>query len=58
MRRAIILVLLAAAAALALLLYVSGFVLSNEMNWPLSQSVGGLGFAIFLASYLASRLFR
>jgi ABC-type Mn2+/Zn2+ transport system permease subunit len=49
---------LAAAAALALIVYVSGFVVSNEMNWPLSQSVGGLGAAVFLVSYLASRVFR
>jgi ABC-type Mn2+/Zn2+ transport system permease subunit len=43
------------ASVLALLLYAGGFVLSNEMNWPLSQSVGGLGFAVFLVSYAASR---
>jgi hypothetical protein len=29
-----------------------GWFLSLEMDWPLSQSMGGVGFAIMLASRL------
>jgi hypothetical protein len=32
-----------------------GFILSNEMSWPLSQSVGGVGFAVVVASQMAAR---
>src|SRR5205823_7821221 len=33
-------------AALSLVFLAIGFYLSNVMSWPLSQSVGGVGFAI------------
>jgi len=46
---------LAASAILALLLVASGFVMSIEMDWPFSQSVGGLGFAIVIASHALRR---
>jgi ABC-type Mn2+/Zn2+ transport system permease subunit len=40
-------------AALAALLFVAaGFVLSVKMDWPLSQSIGGVGFAMVVASHL------
>jgi ABC-type Mn2+/Zn2+ transport system permease subunit len=43
------------AAVVALASQAAGFVLSVEMQWPLSQSVGGAGFAALLASHAASR---
>lgn len=45
-----------ASTSLALALYAAGFVLSNEMDWPLSQSVGGAGFGAFLLSHLVAGL--
>jgi ABC-type Mn2+/Zn2+ transport system permease subunit len=33
----------------------SRFVLSVEMEWPLSHSVGGVGFAAFLASHVLAQ---
>jgi ABC-type Mn2+/Zn2+ transport system permease subunit len=42
---------LVASGVIGLTLLVVGFVLSVEMDWPLSQSVGGVGFAIVLASH-------
>jgi len=47
-----------AAAAVALATLAVGFVLSVEMQWPLSQSVGGAGFAALLASHAASHIVR
>ena len=35
-----------------------GFVLSVEMDWPLSHSAGGTGFAIFLMSHLLAQIRR
>jgi len=40
----------------AILFVMIGFVLSTEMNWPLSQSIGGAGAAIFLLSYLLAQV--
>jgi ABC-type Mn2+/Zn2+ transport system permease subunit len=40
------------AVAAALLYLLAGFVLSVEMEWPLSQSVGGAGFVGMLTSML------
>jgi ABC-type Mn2+/Zn2+ transport system permease subunit len=42
--------------AIALLDFIAGFYFSNTQNWPFSQSVGGVGFALFLLSHLASLL--
>jgi ABC-type Mn2+/Zn2+ transport system permease subunit len=47
---------LAMAAAVALLMLAAGFVLSVEMQWPLSQSVGGAGFGFLLLSHAAAGL--
>src|SRR5688572_3285330 len=44
---------LLASALLALAFVAMGFVLSIEMEWPFSQSVGGVGFAAAIASHLA-----
>lgn len=41
---------LAASCVVGLLSVIAGFVLSVEMTWPLSQSIGGAGFAVFLLS--------
>jgi ABC-type Mn2+/Zn2+ transport system permease subunit len=41
---------LAASVLLALFLLLVGFVLSNEMQWPMSHSVGGSGLLLVLAS--------
>ena len=43
-------------ATLSLIFLTAGFYLSNEMNWPLSQSVGGVGFAVVVLSHLAAQL--
>jgi ABC-type Mn2+/Zn2+ transport system permease subunit len=45
-------------AALSLLFLAAGFYLSNVMNWPLSQSVGGVGFAIVLVAHALRYLLR
>ena len=47
---------IAGSVVVAVLTFAGGFVLSNQMAWPLGHSVGGLGFVVFLASYLASRV--
>ncbi|HSU66723.1 MAG TPA: metal ABC transporter permease, partial [Tepidisphaeraceae bacterium] len=44
-----------AAALFALAFVAIGFYLSNKMNWPLSQSIGGTGFAALALSHLASK---
>ena len=45
-----------ASVVLAVVTFAGGFVLSNWMDWPSAHSVGGLGFVLFLLSYLASRI--
>ena len=47
---------LVVSALLALLFLAIGFWLSNEMLWPMSQSVGGVGFVAMAASNLAALL--
>jgi ABC-type Mn2+/Zn2+ transport system permease subunit len=47
---------LAGAAILSLLFLAVGFVCSVEWEWPLSQSVGGVGFAFLITSAAAARL--
>jgi len=44
-----------ASALLSLVFLAIGFYLSNRMNWPLSQSVGGVGFAVLALSQFAAR---
>jgi ABC-type Mn2+/Zn2+ transport system permease subunit len=40
------------ASAIVSLIYIGiGFILSNEMNWPFSQSVGGVGFTVLVVSH-------
>jgi ABC-type Mn2+/Zn2+ transport system permease subunit len=43
------------AAVLSLVFLVIGFYLSNHMNWPLSQSIGGTGFAALVLSHIAAQ---
>jgi ABC-type Mn2+/Zn2+ transport system permease subunit len=45
-----------AGALLSLLYLAIGFYLSNKMNWPMSQSVGGAGFAVLAVSQLSAQL--
>jgi ABC-type Mn2+/Zn2+ transport system permease subunit len=47
---------LIASASIALLLLAIGFVLSNVMDWPLSQSVGGSGSVVLVLSHASARL--
>ena len=49
---------LVASAAFSLLFLLGGLVTSYVMDWPLSQSVGGVGFVIVLASHGLSALRR
>lgn len=49
---------LIAAAGVSLLLLAGGFVLSIEMTWPFSQSVGGAGFALLVASHALAQIIR
>jgi len=46
---------LVASAVLALLSLAIGFYLSNRMEWPMSQSVGGAGFALLILSHTAAQ---
>lgn len=46
---------LVASAALSLVFLGAGFYLSNRMNWPFSQSVGGVGFAALALSQLLAQ---
>jgi ABC-type Mn2+/Zn2+ transport system permease subunit len=46
---------MASAVATALASIAAGFVLSVEMDWPLSHSVGGVGFAAFVVSHLLAQ---
>lgn len=48
---------LIAAAAASLLFLAGGFVLSVEMEWPLSQSVGGVGFGALVLSHAFASAF-
>ena len=43
-------------AFLSVAFLAAGFYLSNKMNWPLSQSVGGVGFVVVVLSHLAAQL--
>jgi zinc/manganese transport system permease protein len=45
-----------AAVILSLIFLAAGFYFSNAMNWPLSQSVGGVGFVVLIASQLSAQL--
>lgn len=47
-----------ASSVLAVLIYAGGFLIANhpDFNWPLSQTVGGVGLGVFLVSYVASTL--
>jgi ABC-type Mn2+/Zn2+ transport system permease subunit len=49
---------LAVSASLALIFLLGGLILSVEMSWPLSQSVGGVGFGSLIIAHIAARLFR
>jgi len=49
-------VAMAAGAVLSLIYLGIGFYLSNKMNWPMSQSVGGAGFAVLAVSQLSAQL--
>jgi len=49
-------VAMAAGAVLSLVYLAVGFYLSIRMNWPLSQSVGGAGFAVLAVSQLTAQL--
>ena len=41
---------------MSLLFLAAGFYFSNEKRWPLSQSVGGVGFVVLIVSQLLSQL--
>ena len=45
-----------AGMVVSLIFLASGFYFSNAMRWPLSQSVGGIGFAVLIISQLTSQL--
>jgi ABC-type Mn2+/Zn2+ transport system permease subunit len=47
---------MAGGALLSLVFLAIGFYLSNKMNWPMSQSVGGAGFVVLAVSQLAAQL--
>ncbi len=49
---------LVAAAAVSVLYLGAAFYLANTMDWPLSQSVGGVGFGVLVLSHLAARVRR
>jgi zinc/manganese transport system permease protein len=49
---------MALAAVIALADVAIGFYLSNRKDWPFSQSVGGVGFTLFLISHIASLVRR
>ena len=46
---------MAIAAVLGLVFVAGGFVVSNQMSWPLSQTVGGIGFAVVAITHLILR---
>jgi ABC-type Mn2+/Zn2+ transport system permease subunit len=41
----------------SLIFLAGGFIMSIEMDWPLSQSVGGVGFAALIVSHVAAAIF-
>jgi len=47
---------LACAVVIGLLDVYAGFEISNGMDWPFSQSVGGVGFCLLLVSHLAAAI--
>ena len=47
---------LVASVALSQAVYVAGFIVATEMDWPLSHSVGAVGFAALVVSHAAARL--
>jgi ABC-type Mn2+/Zn2+ transport system permease subunit len=47
-----------AGAILSLVFLAIGFYLSSRMSWPMSQSIGGAGFAALAISQLAAQLRR
>ena len=49
---------LVSSAALSLVFLGVGFVLSNLYQWPLSQTIGGVGFGVVALSHLGARFFR
>ncbi len=49
-------VAMAASAGVSLVILAVGFYLSNSRNWPLSQSVGGAGFVVFVLSQAIARV--
>ena len=49
---------MAGSAACSLVFLAGGLAASYAMDWPLSQSVGGVGFAVVLASHGLSALRR
>ncbi len=49
-------VALVVSAILSLIFLATGFVLSNEMNWPLSQTIGGVGFVALLISHVLAHV--
>jgi ABC-type Mn2+/Zn2+ transport system permease subunit len=49
---------LAGAAVLSLVMLAAGFYLSNRLSWPLSHSVGGVGFAAVAASHVLAQFRR
>ena len=51
-------VAMAAATALSLVFLGVGFVLSNLLQWPLSQTIGGVGFGIVAISHFAVQFLR
>jgi len=46
------------AAVVALAMLIVGFYLSNQMDWPLSRSVGGVGFAMVMVSQVVRWIVR
>ena len=49
---------LAGGVAAGLVMFALGYCASNEMSWPLSQSVGGVGGAMLLVSHAFAALVR
>jgi ABC-type Mn2+/Zn2+ transport system permease subunit len=49
---------LALATLIGLVDVYAGFQLSNHMDWPFSQTVGAVGFALMLLSHFCAMLAR
>ncbi len=45
-----------AAACIGIVWLAAGFMLSVELNWPLTHSTGAVGAALFLLSHVAAEL--